>query len=153
MNDEPMPTAGAKSRPVQALALQRFIDTFKSQWDKGKQKYNSDLMTHNGRNAANDAMQEVADLVAYIQQLAMELEDARAGLVVPTKRQEFAEKVLQAIGVSDDLQNEVFAYELRSVVSLLKQWGSSDEYIIIKSFNKIAALLSTDDEMLGEEKE
>jgi hypothetical protein len=74
-NDEPNPVKSMESRAVQGEALNRFITVFKQQWQKGKDKYGTDLMTHNGRNAANDAMQEACDLVAYLVQIAMESED------------------------------------------------------------------------------
>lgn len=77
-NDEPMPTTNSESRPVQHEAYQRFSDVFFSQWAKGRVKYGSDLMTHNGRDAGEDALQEACDLVAYIVQMAMEMKDKDA---------------------------------------------------------------------------
>lgn len=77
-NEEPMPVVTLLSRPVQAEALTRFAATFMAQWAKGKEKYGTDLMTHNGRNVGNDALQEACDLVAYLVQMAMELEDKEA---------------------------------------------------------------------------
>lgn len=77
-NEEPMPISSHKSRVVQPVALDRFNHTFLAQWQKGKEKYGTDLMTHNGRNVGNDALQEACDLVAYLVQMWMELEDKDA---------------------------------------------------------------------------
>jgi len=75
---EPMPTKDDRSQPVQDTALQKFIETFSSQWQRGKEKYGTDLMTFNGRSALNDALQELADLLAYVVQMGMELEYYKA---------------------------------------------------------------------------
>ena len=77
-NDEPMPTTNSESRPVQPEAIKRFTETFMAQWEKGKAKYGSDLMTHNGRKPLVDALQEACDNVAYIVQAMMEMEDKDA---------------------------------------------------------------------------
>ena len=77
-NDEPMPITNSESRPVQPEAIKRFTETFTAQWAKGRVKYGSDLMTHNGRDAGNDALQEACDLVAYIVQMRMEMADMAA---------------------------------------------------------------------------
>jgi len=42
----------------------------------GRAKYGTPLRAHNGRDALKDALQEALDLAAYLQQAAMEVEDA-----------------------------------------------------------------------------
>jgi hypothetical protein len=76
-NEEPMPTVTAKSKPVQAYAIRLITNTIEEQWEKGKAKYGSDLMTHNGRDASTDAMQELADAVVYVAQMRVEMGDMR----------------------------------------------------------------------------
>ena len=75
-NDNPMPTQCEQSRPVQEEALRRFTQVFQEQVEKGKAKYGTLLMTHNGRK--NDALQEACDLIVYMVQMMMEMEDKDA---------------------------------------------------------------------------
>ena len=73
-NDEPMPSAGELE--VQDSAIYLFMHTFYAQCRKGWKKYKSKLKTFNGRNAQNDALQELCDATAYVRQMGMELEQA-----------------------------------------------------------------------------
>lgn len=75
-NEEPNPSSTTDSQPVQLEALTNFVVTFLEQCKKGKEKYGTVLMTHNGRDAAKDVMQELSDVVAYVQQIIMERKDA-----------------------------------------------------------------------------
>lgn len=45
---------------------------FKQQFDKGLKTYGVPLTTFNGRNAAEDALQEAVDLIQYLEQLSRE---------------------------------------------------------------------------------
>ena len=67
-----MPINNEESELVQLKALEEFTQVFKKQWLKGREKYGTNLTTFNGRDAGNDAMQELADAVAYVMQLRME---------------------------------------------------------------------------------
>lgn len=70
--DQPLPVGGQEC--VQD-ALIRLIEERKQ---LGIQRYGSPLMTHNGRDAGRDAVEEALDLTAYSMQVAMELRDLRA---------------------------------------------------------------------------
>lgn len=70
--DQPMPTVSEKSRDVQGS----LIEMVRERRQLGIQRYGSPLMTHNGRNALQDALEEAVDLSAYLMQLRMEADDA-----------------------------------------------------------------------------
>jgi hypothetical protein len=107
-NEEPMPTTEMKSKSVQTAAYSKFADVFFSQWAKGRVKYGSDLMTHNGRNAGNDAMQEACDLVAYIMQMIMEREDLDACLAALESQAKPAPEA--SVPTSELLADHLFVY-------------------------------------------
>lgn len=46
----------------------------------GLEKYGTRLKTHNGRNALNDAYQEVLDLIMYLRQHVLEIGEDKVGL-------------------------------------------------------------------------
>lgn len=66
--DQPMPTMSEESRDVQEALLQMI----RERRQVGVQRYGSPLMTHNGRDALQDALEEAVDLAAYLMQLRME---------------------------------------------------------------------------------
>jgi hypothetical protein len=72
MTHEPAPKLSHNSLLVQHGALEEFTQVFKEQWHRGFEKYGGNLHTFNGRDAGNDAFQELADAVAYVMQLRME---------------------------------------------------------------------------------
>lgn len=71
--DQPMPTTSEQSRDVQ----QELVRMVQERRQLGIQRYGSPLMTHNGRDALQDALEEAVDLAAYLMQLRMERDDAR----------------------------------------------------------------------------
>jgi hypothetical protein len=67
--DQPLPTIGrecVQDRLVQMVLARKEI---------GISRYGSALMTHNGRDALQDAFEEAVDLAAYLTQLSMERDD------------------------------------------------------------------------------
>jgi hypothetical protein len=58
--------------PVADTAIEKFRQTFDAQVAAGFEKYGTRLQTFNGRNAANDAREEVADLLQYMTQVELE---------------------------------------------------------------------------------
>lgn len=68
--DQPPPTPGRNT--VAPEALKSLTKVFAEQIEKGKSKYGTSLMTFNGRDAGEDAMQELVDLLQYLTQLRME---------------------------------------------------------------------------------
>ena len=67
---EPVP-----SRPVAGPLKQAFADWIDRRTAQGVETYGQPLMTHNGRDAARDQMEELLDFCQYQQQQLMELED------------------------------------------------------------------------------
>lgn len=74
MSDQPMPTAGRQDVPP--AVYEAFNATLIRQDRKGRQKYGTPLQTHNGRDAGEDAWQELVDLAQYLTQLRLEHTDA-----------------------------------------------------------------------------
>ena len=73
--DEPAPRKG--ENPVGKTAFSTFHNVFVEQTRKGFEKYGTYLMTFNGRNAYHDAMQELVDILMYVTQLHLELQQAK----------------------------------------------------------------------------
>ncbi len=57
------------------LVADRLIELIRERTALGKKKYGEPLITHNGRDAMLDALQESVDLNQYLMQIIMELED------------------------------------------------------------------------------
>jgi len=55
--------------------LPEAIDLLHAQTRKGMERYGEQLMTHNGRDAREDLVQELIDAIQYQQQRYMELRD------------------------------------------------------------------------------
>ncbi|MFJ8006132.1 hypothetical protein [Streptomyces fagopyri] len=72
--DQPLPTAGTECVQDALIAL------IEERKQLGIQRYGSPLMTHNGRDAGRDAVEEALDLAVYSMQVAMELRDLRAAV-------------------------------------------------------------------------
>lgn len=70
MTDEPKPQPGKVG--VTPIARVLFLAQLEEQEKKGLAKYGTTLQTHNGRNAAHDAMQELVDAWQYLVQLDLE---------------------------------------------------------------------------------
>jgi hypothetical protein len=66
--------------PVTPIARDWFNSTLTSQAAKGLGKYDTALRTNNGRNALQDAMDELADAVQYVTQAEMERRALEAAL-------------------------------------------------------------------------
>ncbi len=75
MNNQPMPVNNPNSKPVEARYLLDLVGTTDKQYSKGIETYNTPLMTHNGRDAGQDALDELVDAGRYITQLRMEKEE------------------------------------------------------------------------------
>lgn len=72
--DQPLPTPGHECVQDALIAL------IEERKQLGVQRYGSPLMTHNGRDAGRDAVEEALDLTVYSMQVAMELRDLRAAV-------------------------------------------------------------------------
>lgn len=70
--DQPLPIAGQECVQDALIALIR------ERRDLGVQRYGSALMTHNGRDAGRDALEEALDLTVYLMQVRMEEADRSA---------------------------------------------------------------------------
>jgi len=66
--DQPLPTKNSKSQPV-AMSIKALID---ARTALGIKKYGTPLMSHNGRDAKMDALEEAVDLIQYLMQINME---------------------------------------------------------------------------------
>lgn len=63
---QPAPTPGRES------VTDAVVADLQTRREHGKLKYNTELQTHNGRDAMVDAYQEALDLVLYFKQALME---------------------------------------------------------------------------------
>ena len=63
---QPEPTTGKQE--VMPMAMR----VFEQRYNKGLDRYKTPLMTHNGRSATLDALEEACDLVMYLTQKALE---------------------------------------------------------------------------------
>jgi hypothetical protein len=68
---QPAPTDG------QYVVLPYVLQDLEDRAEMGKEKYGTYLQTHNGRSALLDAYQEALDLVMYLRQALLELEDSQ----------------------------------------------------------------------------
>ncbi|MFD9249576.1 hypothetical protein [Streptomyces bottropensis] len=74
--DQPLPSGGRE------CVQDALIADIRARRDLGVQRYGSQLMTHNGRNAVQDALEEAVDLAVYLKQVAMETRDREQELAV-----------------------------------------------------------------------
>ncbi len=74
--EQPMPTEGRQ--PVTPVARDLFNSMLTEREAKGIATYGTSLMTHNGRDASLDALEECIDLWQYLTQLRLEHADALA---------------------------------------------------------------------------
>lgn len=72
-DQNPRPTRGEYSQSVTDLV----IKDLQIRRESGKEKYGTELMTHNGRDPAKDLYQELLDAVVYLRQELQEREDDR----------------------------------------------------------------------------
>jgi hypothetical protein len=72
--DQPLPTPGRE------CVQDTLIQLIQERRDLGVQRYGSALMTHNGRDAGRDALEEALDLTVYLMQARMEAADAKTEL-------------------------------------------------------------------------
>lgn len=73
--EQPIPTPGRVA--VAPLLDREYLDLSKKRYEKGVQTYGTPLMTHNGRDAGLDAMEEWYDLGAYLKQQRIEHDDLK----------------------------------------------------------------------------
>lgn len=76
--NQPMPHTYPNSRPIEDRYITDWHATRKHQYNQGLRTYNTPLMTHNGRDAGQDALDELVDAGRYITQLRMEKEALEA---------------------------------------------------------------------------
>lgn len=67
--DQPLPVGGHE------CVQDALIADIRERRDIGIQRYGSALMTHNGRDAVQDALEEAVDLAVYLKQVALEVRD------------------------------------------------------------------------------
>jgi hypothetical protein len=72
--DQPLPVGGNE------CVQDALIADIQARRDLGIQRYGSALMTHNGRDAVQDALEEAVDLAVYLKQVALETRDRQAAL-------------------------------------------------------------------------
>jgi hypothetical protein len=70
---QPKPQPGKE--PVTDRAIRESVGMIRSQQKRGMARYGSELMTWNGRDAGQDAQEELADLTVYLTQMRMERAD------------------------------------------------------------------------------
>lgn len=73
-SDQPMPSNSPNSEPIEQRFMVDWVEAKYRQYWKGIKTYNTPLMTHNGRDAGQDALDELVDAGRYITQLRMEKE-------------------------------------------------------------------------------
>ena len=72
--DQPLPVGGRE------CVQDALIADIQARRDIGIQRYGSALMTHNGRDAVQDAAEEALDLAVYLKQVALETRDRKEAL-------------------------------------------------------------------------
>lgn len=61
-----------------AEELQKLLPLLEDRVARGEKHYGARLMTHNGRDAVRDALEEALDLILYIHQISLERHDPDA---------------------------------------------------------------------------
>lgn len=69
--------------------------------EMGKAQYGTYLQTHNGRNAMQDAYEELLDLACYMKQHLTEVEDWRKRALIAEEHVKLLERVCQINGWPD----------------------------------------------------
>ena len=108
------------SQTVLATAKAEYDGTFEKQIAKGIEKYGVVLTTFNGRDAGNDAIEELVDLSVYLTQLRMEHQAYREILACVILEQEYTGTIPQKVWESifkPLVDNDVY------VVDLKRKWG------------------------------
>lgn len=72
--DQPLPEGGKE------CVQDALIADIRARRDIGIERYGSALMTHNGRDAVQDALEEAIDLAVYLKQVELETRDRKAEL-------------------------------------------------------------------------
>lgn len=75
-DEQPFPEPGGT--PVEPVVRHWFNDTLTERTEQGLRTYRARLTTHNGRDAGQDAWEELVDLAQYLTQLRLEHADALA---------------------------------------------------------------------------
>jgi hypothetical protein len=68
---QPMPTPGEQ------VVLHHVINDLNARAEMGLHKYNTLLMTNNGRDALQDLLEELLDAVMYLKQFMLERENQK----------------------------------------------------------------------------
>ena len=82
-----MPTTGRVDVPP--VVRERFVADLDARSTKGVETYGRILQTHNGRDAGQDAWEELIDLAQYLTQLRLERDDLMA------ERDDLAEQLMR----------------------------------------------------------
>jgi hypothetical protein len=99
--DQPLPTGG------QECVQDELIRLIEERKQLGIQRYGSPLMTHNGRDAGRDAVEEALDLTVYSMQVALELRDLRTA----------TDRVLTWVAGLDDIARKLAGPEAKHPVA------------------------------------
>lgn len=87
--DQPLPVGGQQS------VQDALIADIQARRDIGIKRYGSALMTQNGRDAVQDALEEAVDLAVYLKQVQLETAERREALArVHAVREEWADHCL-----------------------------------------------------------
>jgi len=89
------PVTNDRSRDVTPVAEQEFVKAIREREQVGIATYGVSLQTHNGRDAIQDAMEEVVDLWQYIVQIKMEAADLKQQLSID--RDELVEQIMGVV--------------------------------------------------------
>jgi hypothetical protein len=72
MTLQPKPVTNPNSEKIESRFRRKVKQVNRGQYEKGMAKYGTSLMTFNGRNPFQDAMEEWSDLGRYITQMDVE---------------------------------------------------------------------------------
>jgi hypothetical protein len=102
--NQPKPTTGKKI--VMPVAKILFSKMAEERYKSGLETYGTPLMTHNGRSALDDALEECFDLWMYLIQQKMEMNDIEEALLLHFSQEEPAESVAE-----EQKENNDFAHD------------------------------------------
>lgn len=77
MTEQNLPTESAQSEAVEPHVLEELARMISERTQKGIETYGRPLSTFNGRDAAQDALEEIADAFQYVMQLKQERDALR----------------------------------------------------------------------------
>lgn len=128
INEQPAPTPGQQSVPDHVR--QRFIQHLDARDKKGVETYGRSLQTHNGRNAHEDALDEIIDAYQYVSQALLENQDKDTAIRVLQNRVELLvegiETLLKEQGT--DSVDALYLKELLEIDNALRFGDMPDAY-------------------------